>query len=148
MKTNSIILCLALTSLLLVGCDKSQSGLGLRLPKGSAENGKTAFIALNCTACHTVAGVELPKPTVGADLVVELGGNVPRLRTVGDLLTSIIHPTQSVSFKMKRPAVGPAVSGMPTVNDVMTVSQMIDLVRFLQPRYSEMAPLIDWTYSL
>jgi sulfur-oxidizing protein SoxX len=137
-----------LTGLFLVGCDRLESGRRLRLPKGSAENGKVAFIALKCTECHTVAGVELPKPTVETELVVELGGNVPRLRTVGDLLTSIVHPTQSVSFKMKRPAVGAPVTGMPTVNDVMTVSQLIDLVRFLQPRYSEMAPPVDWTYSL
>ena len=141
-------LSLMFAGLLLAGCDNLQSGRGLRLPIGSVENGKTAFIALKCTECHTIVGVELPKPTITADLVVELGGNVPRLRTVGDLLTSIIHPTQSVSFKMKRPAVGRPVSGMPTVNDVMTVSQLVDLVRFLQPRYSEMAPPMDWTYSL
>jgi L-cysteine S-thiosulfotransferase len=147
-KTNSFSLWIALASLVLAGCDNMQSGRGLRLPKGSAENGKAAFIALDCTACHTVAGVELPKPTVAPGLVVELGGNVSRLRTAGDLLTSIIHPTQSVSLKMKRPTVGRPVSGMPTVNDVMTVSQLVDLVRFLQPTYSEMAPPMDWTYSL
>jgi hypothetical protein len=48
---------------------------------------------------------------------------------------------------MKRPAVGNPVSNMPTVNDVMTVSQLVDLVRFLQPRYSEMVPPMDWTNS-
>ena len=148
MKKHLLGLGLLLTGLFLVGCDNLESGRRLRLPKGSAENGKAGFMALKCTECHTVAGVDLPKPTIAADLVVELGGNVPRLRTVGDLLTSIIHPTQSVSFKMKRPAVGQPVSSMPTVNDVMTVSQMVDLVRFLQPRYSEMAPPMDWTYSL
>ncbi len=137
-----------MTSLLFGGCDNLQSGRRLRLPPGSAENGKAAFIALQCTACHTVAGVELPKPTIEPDLVVALGGSVPKLRTVGDLLTAIIHPTQGVSFRAKRPAVGPPVSGMPNVNEVMTVSQMVDLVRFLQPRYSEMAPPMDWTYSL
>ena len=148
MKKYVCIISPLFIGLLIAGCDNLQSGRRLRLPLGSAENGKAAFIALKCTECHTIAGVELPKPTVVADLVVELGGDVPRLRTVGDLLTSIIHPTQSVSPKMKRPAVGQPVSGMPTVNDVMTVSQMVDLVRFLQPRYSEMAPPMDWTYSL
>jgi sulfur-oxidizing protein SoxX len=148
MKTRSPGLCLALASLLLAGCDNLQSGRGLHLPKGSAENGKTAFIALKCTECHRVPGVELPNPMIAPDLVVELGGDVSRLRTVGDLLTSIIHPTQGISSKMKRPRVGSPVSGMPTVNDVMTVSQMVDLVRFLQPRYSEMAPPMDWAYSL
>ena len=147
MKTP-IGLCLVLIGFLLGGCDNLQSGRRLRLPKGSVENGKAAFIALKCTECHTVAGLELPKPTLAPELVVELGGPVPRLRSVGDLLTSIIHPTQSVSVKMKRPAIGPPVSGMPAVNDVMTVTQMVDLVRFLQPRYSEMVPPMDWDYSL
>ena len=141
-------LCLVVIGLLMGGCDNLQSGRRLRLPAGSAANGKAAFTTLKCTECHTVVGVDLPKPTVASDLVVELGGKVPRLRTVGDLLTSIIHPTQSASFKMKRPAAGAPGSEMPTVNDVMTVSQMVDLVRFLQPQYSEMAPPMDWAYSL
>lgn len=141
-------LCLILAGLMLAGCDRLESGRRLRLPKGNAENGKAAFIALKCTECHTVAGVELPKPVVEPGLVVELGGNVPRLRTVGDLMTSIIHPTQSVSSKMKRPAVGAPVTNMPDLTETMTVSQLIDLVRFLQPRYTEMAPPVDWNYSL
>ena len=148
MKTKFFSLCLASMSLILTSCDQLQSGRRLRLPPGSAENGKAAFITLKCSDCHTVSGVALPQPTIAAERVVELGGNVRRLRTVGDLLTSIIHPTQSISVKMKRPAVGPPVSPMPSVNDVMTVSQMVDLVRFLQPRYAEMAPPIDWNYSL
>ena len=117
---------LLLTGLFLVGCDKPESGRRLRLPKGSPEAGQAAFIALKCTECHSVAGVALQKPTIAPNLVVELGGNVPRLRMVGDLVTSIIHPTQSVSFKMKRPAVGRPVSSMPTINDVMTVAQMVE----------------------
>jgi sulfur-oxidizing protein SoxX len=147
MKT-CFALCLVSAGLLLAGCDRLESGRRLRLPRGSVENGRTAFISLKCTECHTVAGVELPKPTVAPDLVVELGGDVSRLRTVGDLLTSIIHPTESVSLKMKRPAVGAAVSAMPNVNDTMTVTQLVDLVRFLQPRYSEMTPPMDWAYTL
>lgn len=148
MKTKFLGFCVAFICLLLAGCDRLQSGRGLHLPKGSAANGKAAFITLKCTECHTVVGVELPPPTIAPDLVVELGGSVSRLRTVGDLLTSIIHPTQGISSKGKRPAVGSPVTGMPTLNEVMTVSQMVDLVRFLQPRYSGMAPPIDWTYSL
>ena len=146
MKTHPVLWLICI-SLLWGGCDNLQSGRRLRLPKGSAESGQAAFIALKCTECHTVKGVDLPAPFVRPELVVELGGDVPRLRTVGDLLTSIIHPTESISSKMKRPAVGAAVSGMPTMNDVMTVSQLVDLVRFLQPRYSEMAPPMDWEYS-
>jgi L-cysteine S-thiosulfotransferase len=148
MKKHLLGFGLLFAGVLLLGCDNLQSGRRLRLPKGSVENGKAAFIALNCTECHTVAGVELPKPTGKPDEVVELGGSVPRLRTVGDLLTSIIHPTQSVSLRWKGAGKEPVQTPMPNVNDVMTVSQMVDLVRFLQPRYAEMEPPVDWTFSL
>jgi L-cysteine S-thiosulfotransferase len=141
-------LCLMFAGLILSGCDRLESGRRLRLPKGSVENGKAAFITLKCTECHTVVGVDLPKPVVAPELVVELGGSVPRVRTVGDLITSIIHPSQAISWKMKRPAAGRAVTGMPELNDTMTVTQLIDLVRFLQPRYTEMLPPLDWSYSL
>jgi hypothetical protein len=133
MKTPHVFVVVLIT-IFLAGCNRLESGRGLRLPKGSAENGKAAFISLQCTECHTVAGMQLPKPTIPADKVVELGGNVPRLRTVGDLLTSIIHPTQSVSFKLRNNAGTAAPATMPVVNDVMTVTQLVDLVRFLQPR--------------
>jgi hypothetical protein len=137
---------LASVALLLSACDNLESGRRLHLPKGSAENGKTAFIALKCTDCHTVSGVELPKPTAAPENIVQLGGDVPRLRTVGDLLTSIIHPTQSIPLTSQGAAPTPDRSSMPNVNEKMTVAQMVDLVRFLQPHYSEMEPPIDWTY--
>lgn len=148
MKT-CLILVSVCAGLVLAGCDSSQSGRRLRLPPGSAENGKAVFVALKCTECHTVAGVaDLPPPTVAPERVVPLGGSVPRLRTVGDLMTSIIHPTQAVTQKLKPPAAGATAPRMPELNDTMTVSQLIDLVRFLQPRYTEMPPPLEWTYLL
>ena len=135
--------------LFVVGCDYSvKSTQRLRLPQGNAENGKTAFVALKCTECHTVAGVELPKPTAPAETIVALGGDVERVRTIGDLLTSIIHPNYAISEKMKRPAGGERVkSPMRDVNDVMTVTQMVDLVAFLQPRYTYIPRAVDWSYA-
>jgi hypothetical protein len=143
-KNRWWVFALAGVSLLGVGCDNRESASRLRLPPGDAERGRAAFIALQCTKCHTVAGVELPKPTVEPKLVVALGGSVARVRTVGDLLNAIMHPPE-------RPAVGtgaagtrPPAANMPVVNEVMTVAQLIDLVRFLQPRYTQMEPPLDW----
>ena len=142
----------ALTALALLmgGCgDSLKSARRVRLPQGSAEKGKAAFIALNCTACHTVVGADLPKPTAPPESVLELGGEVARLRTVGGLLTSIIHPTYAISERMKRPAAtAPVKSPMPVVNDVMTVTQLIDLVTFLQPHYKQLPPPSDSYYAL
>lgn len=141
---------LATLGLVLTGCDSSlKSTSRFRLPQGNAANGKAAFVALKCTECHTLAGVDLPKPTVPADQVVVLGGEVARLRTIGDLLTSIVHPDYALSEKMPRPkAPAPTKSPMRVMNDQMTVTQLIDLVTFLQPYYKQLPPPIDMHYSL
>ena len=141
---------LAALAVLTAACDYNlKSARRFHLPQGNADNGKAAFVALKCTACHTVTGVDLPKPTVESASVVVLGGEVVRMRTYGDLLTSIIHPTHSLSEKMNPMAVKAAgTSPMPVVNDLMTVTQMVDLVTFLQPRYIQLPPPVEWYYPL
>lgn len=132
---------IAMWAVLAAGCGDNLQATGrLRLPKGDVANGKAAFVALKCVECHTVNGVaDLPKPTVAADKVIELGGDVARMRTVGDLLTAIVHPSFSISEKMTVPAGEKAPkTEMREVNDRMTVKQMIDLVTFLQPQYKEL----------
>lgn len=149
MKTLLCITTLA-ASLLVGGCDVSlKSTRRLRLPQGNAEAGKAAFVSLNCTRCHTVPGVDLPKPTAPAAEVLALGGNVNRLRTIGDLMTSIIHPNAALSEKMKSTgSAKPGKSPMPEVNDIMTVKEMVDLVTFLQPQFKQLPPPSDWYYML
>ena len=140
---------LAALGLFVGGCDSNlKSGRRLHLPQGSAEKGRAAFVALKCTECHSVVGVDLPKPTAVPEKVVVLGGDVARLRTIGDLLTSIIHPEYALSDKMDpRMPVVAGKSPMPVVNDVMTVAQLVDLVAFLQPRYTRLPPPTDFHYQ-
>ena len=150
MKALWIVL-LAMLGIVASGCDYNlKSARSLRLPQGSAERGKVAFVVLKCVECHTVVGMsDMPPPYAKLDTVVALGGEVPRLRTVGDLLTSIIHPNYALSDQWKRPAASrPEKSPMRIVNDQMTVTQMIDLVTFLQPRYTKLVPPADWNYSM
>lgn len=143
MKT--IIIPLVTLVLLATGCEKSlKSTRAFNLPPGDAANGQTAFVTLKCVNCHTVDGVQLPKPTAPADQTLALGGAVGRLRTYGDLLTAIVHPAYSLSDKLtieqwRKMEKSP----MRPVNDVMTVQQLIDLVTFLQPRYTKLEPLYE-----
>jgi L-cysteine S-thiosulfotransferase len=116
-----------------------KSGYGFQLPDGDPFRGRAAFIELKCTNCHAVDGVQLPAPTVAPENVVMLGGEVERVKTYGQLVTAIIHPTP--------PALPAGTSLPPTatltrpkmvpVNDRMSVEQLVDLVVFLQPHYKQ-----------
>ena len=126
------------------GCDRNPKSLkGFVLPEGDSARGQAAFASLQCTACHRVDGVPgLKEPSVPATLVVLIGGDVTKLRSYGDLLTAVIHPSYELSdrlpaaFSRRVP-----LSPMPAVNDKLSVAQMVDLVTFLQPRYRKIVPL-------
>ncbi len=144
-------LIIVLASLLgAVGCtDGRKSMRNFRLPEGDATRGQAAFVALKCHVCHPVSGVDLPAPTADPANILALGGEVIQLRTYGDLLTAIIHPAYELSDKLtleerRRLRTSP----MTPVNQVMTVSQLVDLVAFLQPRYRPLQPLYGSQYQL
>lgn len=146
-----ILLSIALASVLAgTGCTKgTKSTRNFHLPEGDAGRGQAAFVALKCHSCHTVAGIELPAPTEEPGKVLALGGEVARMRTYGDLLTAIIHPTYELSDKLplkRRTEMG--TSPMKSVNEVMTVTQLIDLVAFLHPKYRQLSPMYELDYRL
>ncbi len=124
----------------IVGCEPGpKSARGFRLPDGNEEKGKAAFVALKCFTCHKVDGVELPSPSDTVKEPVLLGGEVTRIKTYGELVTSVIHPSHKLSEQVRKEwGQNAKLSPMPEFNDVMTVSQMIDLVAFLQPRYKKL----------
>ncbi len=139
-KRMFVMMAMLMPLVVLSGCGERQPSTRFQMPDGNAEQGRTAFVALQCVQCHRVAGVaDLPAPTADPTQVVTLGGEVTNLRSYGDLITSIIHPSHRVSELMPAPA--PKVSPMPNVNDQMTVSQLINLVAFLYPRYEELEPI-------
>lgn len=145
MRTKLLILFagLAALSATTTGC-RDRTSTRFEMPAGDAQRGKAAFVALECYACHRVSGVELPAPTVEPARIVTLGGEVNRLRTYGDLITSIIHPTQNISDLLRTPLPeGTTKSPMKEVNDEMTVAQLIDLVTFLKPYYRKLEPLYE-----
>lgn len=132
-----------LTLALLAGCEPSpNSSRGFRLPDGEAEKGKQAFLELKCNKCHKVDGVELPAP---GSFNLTLGGETQRVRTYGELVTSIINPSHVISQQYQIQLTNAKESPMPRFNHEMTVEQMIDLVAFLQPRYKLIEPSYETT---
>lgn len=136
MKRCLMLLAAGLLGIALAGCYPPKSGKGLRMPEGNIEKGKTAFLALKCHECHRVDGVDFPAPVSTVATNVVLGGKVTRIQTYGELVTSVINPSHGLAPGFdKAQARGAKLSPMPNFNDTMTVSQMIDLVAFLQSRY-------------
>ena len=144
MKITASMVGVVLLLGLVAACERSpQSSRGFVFPEGDAARGKTAFVELKCYTCHHVDGEEgLPAAIVEPAMVIRLGGVVSKTRTYGDLVTSIIHPTYSISDQVNGPRRWEVKqSPMPSVNDTMTVQQLLDIVTFLQPHYHSLEPL-------
>ncbi len=129
-----------LAAVLLVCACGPKSPLGFSLPDGDAERGRAAFLALRCNSCHEVDGSAIEYREGLAHIV--LGGPTTRVRTQGELVTSIINPSHRIAPRYPEEQVtvnGESVMSAAYLNDVMTVQQLIDLVAFLQSTY-EIAP--------
>ena len=151
MKTRTYLAAAGACVLLVaVGCEAPvNSGRGFTLPEGDEERGKTAFVDLKCYTCHVVQGIDdFPKPGDTVTSPVFIGGTVARAKTYGDLVTAIVHPSHQLTEELQgRWEEQSGLSPMPEFNDNMTVRQMIDLVTFLQPRYTKLEPLMDPYYG-
>jgi sulfur-oxidizing protein SoxX len=122
----------------LAACNSGRhSPAGFRLPEnGSIERGKTAFVALGCSGCHEVSGVDLPQPTARPPVMVALGGERTQEMPDGYLVTSIIYPDYRLAAYPKELITVNGKSRMPDYTDKMTVRQLADVVAFLQSRYT------------
>lgn len=116
--------------------DNVNSSRGFTLPQGDAKKGKMVFLDHRCLACHTLTGLDDPSVKIILPEPVVLGGKVTRIKTYADLVTSVINPShrianlhQSSNYKAD------GTSTMENYNDVMTISELTDLVTFLQPYY-------------
>jgi hypothetical protein len=132
---------------ILAGCGAQDptSSRGFRLPDGDANAGRTAFVQLRCYVCHQVEGIDAKFEGTGA-AAVKLGGTTLRVKTYGDLVTSIINPSHRIAPGTDADRVAPggvSLMEIPRLNDVMTVRQLIDLVAFLQPTYHVQPPELN-----
>jgi len=106
-------------------------GWRFTFPAGDPEGGREVFRAMKCYTCHTIKGENFPPPggdekTAGPELT-GMGGRHP----VEYLAESILVPDAVLLD-------GPGFTGpdgrsiMPTYEDSLSVTQLIDLVAFLK----------------
>jgi sulfur-oxidizing protein SoxX len=126
----------------LAGCaPKPESGRGFRLPDGDPIVGKQVFLDLQCHACHIIPNMDLPSLNLAAPVTVMLGGSTTRVKTYGQLVTSVINPSHKLIAGYPEAEVSvDGESFMPAMNEFMTVQQLVDLVAFLQDQYQVVVP--------
>lgn len=129
------ILCVSMSFLL--GCDSdSRSARGFSLPAGDPDAGKIFYTSMQCNSCHTLPGIDQLPATDDSNISVSLGGKVRVIKTYGQLVTSVINPSHRIAHShasQNTDAMGQ--SKMRSYNDVMSVTQLIDLVSFLESQY-------------
>mgnify|MGYP000601295313 CR=1 FL=1 len=137
---TKLIFCLLMTVAVSVtsGCaTPPKSGKGFTLPEGDAQVGKANYVSLQCNACHKIDGVDqIAAESEEPELSIALGGEVTQIKTYGDLVTSIINPSHRLAEGYPVDVVSvDGKSKMKNYNDAMTVTQLTDLVAFVQSKY-------------
>ena len=144
---NSLVaLCMLIC---LSACDLDDCSQGnIYVPEGDAVKGEMYFASLGCVNCHVVIGAELPEPAEAGPVRVVLGSQtqIGQELSYGKLVTSIVNPSHRLSPRYRKDEVSEGgESLMPSYNDVLTVTQLTDLVAFLDAHY-ETADRPDYEY--
>jgi len=133
------------TVLVVSACsDEGRPVKGFTLPEGDIAQGEQVFIDFNCHACHSIPGLEFPDVDFTPPFILEIGGEVYRVRNYGELLTAIVNPDHIISPKYKamleRADREALISPMPYYGEEMTVAELIDVVEFLHSHYTRLQP--------
>ena len=144
-RTIAGLFAAAIIASALGGCDRGPEPVeGFVLPEGDPALGQQVFAEVGCRYCHRIADLDLPPFEAEPVLDITLGGKVLKVKNYGDLLNSIVNPNHTVelSYKLKldKDERKDAESPMPVFNDVLTVTELIDLVAFLHSRYKLLGP--------
>jgi sulfur-oxidizing protein SoxX len=118
--------------------------------RGDIDRGQQAFVSLGCTQCHVVEGVELPAYSGTRPFTVILGGELMFAKTYGDLTTSIINPDHVLSDQyldlLPREDRSRTNSSPMYLNEDMKVTELIDIVAFLNSRYRLLPGYTEYYY--
>jgi hypothetical protein len=117
---------------------------GFIMPPGDAVRGQQVFIDYKCYSCHTIPGIELPQPGFEPPFVLTIGARLHRVKTTGELLTAVVYPDHVVSPKyvsaLKMAGKEADLTTMPEFGGSMSVTELIDLVAFLDQQYTRLMP--------
>ena len=117
---------------------------GFVLPQGDVAQGEQVFVDFNCHGCHTIPEKEFPATDFEPPFILDIGGEVYRVKNYGELLTSVVNPDHIISPKyiamLEQAQREPIISPMPNFVEEMTVAELVDLVEFLHAQYTKLQP--------
>jgi mono/diheme cytochrome c family protein len=145
MNKSTLLLPLVLI-LVLQACNFGpESPKGFSLPQGNSVEGEKVFMKYQCLACHNLEGIAYETVNKEFEPPVLLGGTSTRVRTYAELVTSIINPSHKLAHNYQLALIQEdGESKMLVFNDVMTVTELVNLVTFLQPKYK--LPHYEYTH--
>lgn len=135
----TLIILLFILLLALSACERQSRGFAL--PEGDAKAGRETFLSLECNHCHSVVR-DVEKASPGhPEIAFQLGGQVTRIKSYGDLVTSIINPSHRIAHSyVSDTKTESGESRMSIYNEVMTIQQLVDLTTYLQDSYEVVRP--------
>jgi len=147
---KSLALCIfTIITIGLLGCETGrESSRGFSLPKGNLENGQLVYVKYQCSSCHELSNFTSSENILKhPELSIPLGGKTRTVKTYAALLTSVINPSHKFSNRFRKDIKDEdGQSKMKVYNDVMTVTELVDLVTFLESKY-ELEPYTRAQYQ-
>ena len=98
---STIVLSIFMLAVLSACSEDNRPVKGFVLPEGDIAQGEQVFLDFNCHTCHTIPGKEFPTLEFEAPFILEIGGEVYRVKHYGELLTSVVNPEHIISGKYK-----------------------------------------------
>ena len=102
------------------------------------------MVGFGLNACILSDAANQPPLILTTQGTLPLGGEVYKVRTYGELVTSFINPAHVVAKDylktLEKEERKDAESPMASANNRMTVEQMIDIVEFLNVHYVKLVP--------
>jgi hypothetical protein len=146
---NKLMFLVVLSIIIILGLQACNSGpdsvKGFRLPQGDATEGEKVFMKYQCLACHNLEGFAYDMVNKEFEPPVLLGGTSTRFKTYAELVTSVINPSHKLAQNYQLALIQQdGISKMLVFNDVMTVTELVNLITFLQPEYK--LPHYEYTH--
>ena len=110
----------------------------IHLPAGDAARGEELFASVGCVSCHAVGDAAFEGSAVAEGVRVRLGSQTGRRMSYGQLVTSVVNPSHRLApqyFSENITQEGESL--MANYNDALTVTQLTDIVAFLETHYED-----------